>query len=475
MSKVETQFPARPPQAALDYLASKGQKVSEHWTDVWREEHATTFTVARSAGYDILNDLQAGLMQMLQTGGTYRDFAKQMTPILQAKGWWGYAIDPQTGEVLKSYGDNGKPVELGTPRRLRTIYDANIRTARAAGQWQRIQERVALLPYLLYRLGPSVRHRDAHKRWDGFIAQANDPFWKSHMTPNGWGCKCYVRQISEKQAEKLIASGQCADYRHGSPKIEYQDWTNKKTGQVERVPVGIDPGWDTNPGEVRFGRALKVWADKQAALGVPYPDRIEVLPGGEPVAEAVRQGLKNMPPAAWMLLEAAGIRVEVADTLLAADPALANRPLPRGHKGRGWDTLDGMTSGDRIIVTYRAVGVSGELESAPFERATAVLAHEVGHIIDHQIEVWNDAAAIAAWESDALKLQVQLQAHPALLESLGYFLQPHPAGIQETVAELWGHLVSSGLTGDVYLPNAFPQLSAYLKQRLEDVALWQKH
>ena len=75
MSKVETQFPARPPQAALDYLASKGQKVSEHWTDVWREEHATTFTVARSAGYDILNDLQAGLMQMLQAGGTYRDFA----------------------------------------------------------------------------------------------------------------------------------------------------------------------------------------------------------------------------------------------------------------------------------------------------------------------------------------------------------------------------------------------------------------
>jgi hypothetical protein len=31
------------------------------------------------------------------------------------------------------------------------------------------------------------------------------------------------------------------------------DWLNKRTGEVEKVPDGIDPGWDTNPGAAREG------------------------------------------------------------------------------------------------------------------------------------------------------------------------------------------------------------------------------
>ena len=66
-------------------------------------------------------------------------------------------IDPETGET--------REVELGSPRRLKTIYSTNMRTARAAGQWERIQRTKATHPYLLYELGPSGEHRPEHVAW----------------------------------------------------------------------------------------------------------------------------------------------------------------------------------------------------------------------------------------------------------------------------------------------------------------------
>jgi hypothetical protein len=36
-----------------------------------------------------------------------------------------------------------------------------------------------------------------------------------------------------------------------APAIKRVAWENKRTGRVEMVPEGIDPGWDTNPGKAR--------------------------------------------------------------------------------------------------------------------------------------------------------------------------------------------------------------------------------
>jgi uncharacterized protein with gpF-like domain len=250
------------PNEAIEFLASKKLKPTEHWTEVWREEHVTSFTVARSAGYDILKDIQDALVENLKTGQTFRHFQKQLIPILQAKGWWGESTDSVTGNV----------VELGSPRRLKIIYDANIRTARAAAQWQRIQERVQSHPFLLYQLGPSLEHRAEHEGWAGMIVHANDPFWETHFPPNGWGCKCYVRQINNREAQRLLAAlvgSSYADYRSTSPKITYRDWKNTRTGQTIKVPLGIDPGWDTNPGFVRWGAAVKVMTEKAKTMDAP--------------------------------------------------------------------------------------------------------------------------------------------------------------------------------------------------------------
>ena len=72
------------------------------------------------------------------------------------------------------------------------------------------------------------------------------------MPPNGWGCKCRVRQITKRERDRLVKAGKA---RTEAPTLRMREWTNPATGEVHRVPVGIDPGWDTNPG---FERAKGV-------------------------------------------------------------------------------------------------------------------------------------------------------------------------------------------------------------------------
>lgn len=235
-------FPTDPPPEVLEYFRAKKLKPGFDHRDVWRQEHATAFTVAKAMELDVLQALYDALDAAIADGQTYQSFKKGLQPKLQQLGWWGRkdATDPLTGEV--------REVQLGSPRRLKTIYNANLRTARAAGQWDRIERTKKLRPYLLYRLGPSREHRLDHLRWDGLILPVDHPFWQTHYPPNGWGCKCYVRQISQREYDRLTSTGK---YMTTAPEIKKRDWVNKRTGEVEQVPEGIDPGWDTNPGQAR--------------------------------------------------------------------------------------------------------------------------------------------------------------------------------------------------------------------------------
>ena len=228
-------FPGPVPREALDYFRSKDIRPGFDHRDVWRQEHASAFTVAKAMQLDVLDDLRDAVDSALAEGKAYRRFAAEVTPTLQRKGWWGRqeVIDPEAGEA--------REVELGSPRRLKTIYSTNMRTARAAGQWERIQRTAATHPYLIYELGPSEEHREEHAAWAGTLLPAGDPWWRTHFPPNGWGCKCRVRQASRREAERL--GGVSA-----RPSPRTVEWVNKRTGEAARIPRGIDPGWDTNPG-----------------------------------------------------------------------------------------------------------------------------------------------------------------------------------------------------------------------------------
>lgn len=253
MTTDQTQVPV--PKEALDWLRAKGIKPSFDHRDVFQEEHATIFTVAKAMKLDILEAIRAAVDEMVDGGQDFNTFRRELQPLLVKQGWWGKAdmLDPLTGQT--------REVQLGSPRRLRVIYDTNLRTANAAGQWDRIQRTKKTQPFLLYQLGPSRRHREQHLGWAGILLPADDPFWQTHFPPNGWGCKCWVRQIGRREAERLQASG---NYITEAPTGKLMEYVNKRTGQVLQVPEGIEPGWAYNPGAVpRLKQAEQLLEEKE--------------------------------------------------------------------------------------------------------------------------------------------------------------------------------------------------------------------
>lgn len=227
---------ALPAKEAIEYFRQKGYLIGFSWEDVWQEEHQAAFTVAKAMQIDLLEDIRQAVDAALADGTTFADFRKQLKPLLVQKGWWGKAEmkDPLTDEV--------KNVQLGSTRRLKVIYDTNLRTAHSEGQWERIQNAKESFPYLQYDGNNSEHPRLAHAAWDGLVLPADDPFWQSHMPVKAWGCKCRVIQMSGGMLERRGLSVSEA------PVVPKYSYTNKRTGEVQQVPKGVDPAFNYAPG-----------------------------------------------------------------------------------------------------------------------------------------------------------------------------------------------------------------------------------
>jgi hypothetical protein len=171
-------------------------------------------------------------------------------------------IDPVTGKTVNA--------QLGSDRRLKTIYDTNLRSAYQEGRWERSQASTSH-PYLMYRVGNSQHHRQEHLAWDGLILPKDDPWWNSHYPPNGWGCKCWTMAVSEARKQRLERTGitvppsvdgtpgYTAPVQTKAPPTRYKTWLDNRTGRVEKIPAGISPGFNWNPG--RMGREVPLFDD----------------------------------------------------------------------------------------------------------------------------------------------------------------------------------------------------------------------
>ena len=310
-------FPGPPPKEALDYFRGRALWPGFSFRDVWHYEHAYAFTVAKAMEMDLLKDIRSEIDKAIAEGRTLRQFQKDLTPILQKKGWWGRKAmtDPKTGKVVQA--------QLGSPRRLRTIYQSNLRAARAAGQWDRAQRTKKTHPYFLYELGPSKEHRDQHRAWAGTLLPVDDPWWDDHFPPNGWGCKCRVRQVSKAEAER----------RGGPtprPPRNARTMTNRRTGMRFEVDQGLDPAWASNPGKFR-GQTLmehlrgKIESDPATGRVV-----MEQVYGG-PLFQGLRERPFTSLPAGFL-----GDRTRRA---LGAENPLVEFPEEIVHKQEGrWKT-----------------------------------------------------------------------------------------------------------------------------------------
>lgn len=243
------------PRQALKFFRDKGLKPSFAWQDMWQEEHDAAFTVAKMMNVDLLADVRAAVDKAIAEGQTLQEFSKLLKPRLVEAGWWGKAVmeDPADG--------TSQLVQLGSVRRLRTIFRVNMQTSYAAGSWAQIQDTKSEAPYLMYDAIDDNRTRPQHRAWDGTVLPVDDPWWRTHTPPNGWNCRCSVIQLSKSQAASMGKAQ--PDKAPPSPTREY---TNPRTGEVVRVPVGIDPGFGYNPGESRVEHLRQVYDQKVNAF-----------------------------------------------------------------------------------------------------------------------------------------------------------------------------------------------------------------
>lgn len=262
-SAADWDFTALPPEDAIEYFQRKGFKIGFAWQDVWQQEHARAFTVAKAMTVDLLKDIRTIVDRAIADGIAFEDFKKNLTPILRARGWWGRQMmeDPLTREK--------RDVQLGSVRRLQTIYDTNLRMSYSAGSWSHVQRTKELLPYLRY-VDPDPRPRPEHLDWSGTILPANDPWWSSHYPPNGWSCKCYADSLSEADLERYGYAPSPA-----APPLEMAQYQNPRTGEVSSHPKGIDPGFGYNVGQAGINFAAEQQlAEKMAAADPDVRDAV---------------------------------------------------------------------------------------------------------------------------------------------------------------------------------------------------------
>lgn len=179
-----------PPEEAIRWFRAKGYVISWNWQDTLAEANARAFTVAKVAELDVLTAIRQTLDQAIAEGKTERWFQNTLTPVLQKAGWWGVDTDPRdaTGQTR---------IQLGSPRRLSLIYRQNMQAAYMAGRWQEQLRLREARPYLQYVAVLDARTRDSHRALNGRVYRFDDPIWRTHYPPNGWGCRCRVRQLSE--------------------------------------------------------------------------------------------------------------------------------------------------------------------------------------------------------------------------------------------------------------------------------------
>ncbi|NRD32095.1 minor capsid protein [Shewanella sp. DC2-4] len=242
------------PADAVAYFRAKGFAISDDWQDVWTRAHARAFTVAKAAQMDVLTAIRNEVDAALSQGLTAKQFQANLKPQLEKLGWWGKK------EV------DGREVQLGSPYRLNTIYRQNLQTAYMAGRYRRMLSRTKTHPYWQYVAIDDGQTRPAHARLRGKVFRFDDPIWDIIYPPNGWGCRCRVRALTEAQVKAMgitVENGEGYIHRFDTETVA------RGTGEVLTVPharidlpdgssMSPDLGWAYSPGEAAFGTDVAV-------------------------------------------------------------------------------------------------------------------------------------------------------------------------------------------------------------------------
>jgi len=228
-NKIDLSFAVNlPPEKIISYFKSKGYTFSFNWFEVWQSAHHKAFTVAKAMNMDVLQSIRDVVDKAISEGITFEQFQYELEPTLKKLGWWGkQAMFDNEGNIID--------VQLGSPKRLQTIYETNLGVAYSVGRYQGMIENVDNRPYWQYVAVMDSNTRDSHRKLNGKVYPADHPFWDTYYPPNDWGCRCHVRALTKEQLkEKGLV-------------------VEKRMPNKENLPPDE---WNYNPAKVNWGPDL---------------------------------------------------------------------------------------------------------------------------------------------------------------------------------------------------------------------------
>ena len=333
---------------ASQFFRDKLNIPTEHWDDLWKEEHAKGFMSAGAQKAELLAGLREAVQKSIDGKLTLKEFRAGFDDLAAKHGW--------------SY--NG-----GSGWRSALIYDTNITTAFQAGRWQQFQE--GGTEYLKYVHADGVLHpRPQHVAWNGLVLPIDHPFWKTHYPPNGWRCHC--RAV---RAERWQVTPEPAGWRQ----------INEKTGEQD----GLDKGWGYNVGEAGLTKSHAILNDAIGRLeargtyGQELADQLRAEVAAKVGPVGARQAVPVVPAPGSPVIP---VPAPPQKLFTIADPALE----------QGWnDAVAGIPDELKPIVEHYAprgtyVTTTGGCQYLPgtktiemnLARGSDIYLHEFAHLVD---------------------------------------------------------------------------------------------
>ena len=397
-----------------------------------------------------------------------------------------YTAEQAVREAFANYADKASDA-----------FDTNIRLAYSAGRFKRAEQDEDASKYVL-RTMRDKRVRPTHRKLEGVTLPRDDAFWTTHWPPMGYRCRCKAYPVTDEDIQQLKDAG--VRVIEKAPPEKTAAYINKYTGQKEKVPASIDPGWLVNgqaPARVPLQAMQQVVNRKQSELMAIYngtavdappkektpstpPKQLPLQPPSfawddfitvkgkvsEDFKKEVKNILETVPERLRQQLLNQGGGVTIADYVTNALPELKG-VRPRGWPpGSTWDQVEGLAITGRAYVTERVRSPSGRSAKG---RGPHVIMHEVGHALDYLAGQLSESKEfLAAYKADAAKLS-RSKKSSALF---GYLLQDGVAGPSEAFAELFAGVLQQGMFSKdpEFYRQAWPKSFGYIEKLLENYA-----
>ncbi len=164
-----SQIPLTVNPDVLKQLTDRAVMTKDQFIMLPDELRMRAFTIAKQTEASVLQDTLDALRQTIEKGGTLWDFKQNFPDI----------VAPYT--------------EAGRDWHLNTVFQENVRQARAVGAHQAQQRVKAAFPYVEYQAGKfrgDIEPRPSHTALHGKIFAVDDPFVPAHTGPWDFGCNC---------------------------------------------------------------------------------------------------------------------------------------------------------------------------------------------------------------------------------------------------------------------------------------------